>query len=83
MSTTTMSSKGQVVLPKEVRDRLGWKAGLTFEVVEAGRSVVLRPIPEVQPKTVDEVYGCLAYSGPPKSLEEMEEGIAFGAQQGL
>ena len=33
--TTTVSTKGQVILPKAVRQSLGWEAG-TRLVVEAG-----------------------------------------------
>ena len=33
VATTKMSSKGQVVIPEEIRDRLGLKAGIQFVVV--------------------------------------------------
>jgi len=33
LATTRMSSKGQVVIPEEIRDRLGLKAGTQFVVV--------------------------------------------------
>jgi AbrB family looped-hinge helix DNA binding protein len=39
-STTTMSSKGQVVIPEEIRDRLKLSAGDRF-VVLAERDVVI------------------------------------------
>lgn len=39
-ATTTLSSKGQVVIPEEIRDRLGLKAGAHFVVV-ADRDVVI------------------------------------------
>lgn len=39
-ATTTLSSKGQVVIPEEIRDRLGLKAGAQFVVV-ADRDVVI------------------------------------------
>jgi AbrB family looped-hinge helix DNA binding protein len=39
-ATTTLSSKGQVVIPEEIRDRLGLKAGDQFVVV-ADRDVVI------------------------------------------
>ncbi|MGD0958657.1 MAG: AbrB/MazE/SpoVT family DNA-binding domain-containing protein [Methylomonas sp.] len=36
--TTTLSSKGQVVIPKEIRDQLHWEVGreLTIETTEFG-----------------------------------------------
>lgn len=39
-----MSSKGQVVIPEEVRERLGLKLGVEFVVFESGDQVVLKPI---------------------------------------
>ena len=39
-ATTTLSSKGQVVIPEEIRERLGLKAGVQFVVV-ADRDVVI------------------------------------------
>jgi AbrB family looped-hinge helix DNA binding protein len=38
--TTTLSTKGQVVIPEEIRERLGLKAGTPFVVV-AERDVVI------------------------------------------
>ena len=47
MSTATLSSKGQVVIPKTIRDRLDLHAGdaLDFLVQEDG-DVILRPSAE-------------------------------------
>jgi|JI8StandDraft_2_1071088.scaffolds.fasta_scaffold51935_2 AbrB family looped-hinge helix DNA binding protein len=42
---TTLSSKGQLVVPKAMRDRHGWKAGDRIELVESGASVILRAVP--------------------------------------
>lgn len=39
-ATTTLSSKGQVVIPEEIRARLGLKAGAQFVVV-GDRDVVI------------------------------------------
>ena len=39
-ATTTLSSKGQVVIPEEIRARLGLKTGAQFVVV-ADRDVVI------------------------------------------
>ncbi|OYW37260.1 MAG: AbrB family transcriptional regulator [Brevundimonas sp. 12-68-7] len=40
-NTTTLSSKFQISVPKEVREELGWKA-------PKGKSVVLVPVPELE-----------------------------------
>ena len=44
LSTTRLSSKGQVVIPEEVRDRLGLEAGVQFVVVGDGDVVILKVI---------------------------------------
>jgi AbrB family looped-hinge helix DNA binding protein len=41
--TTTLSSKGQVVLPRQVRTKLGLRPGMQFDVNTHGESVVLVP----------------------------------------
>ena len=41
-ATTTLSSKGQVVIPEEIRARLGLKAGARFVVVGDRDVVVLK-----------------------------------------
>lgn len=44
MILTTLSGKGQVVIPKEVREHLGLQPGERFTVVEKGNAVVLVPL---------------------------------------
>ena len=41
--STRMSSKGQIVLPKTVRDTHKWKTGAEFVIEEAGDGIILRP----------------------------------------
>ena len=43
-ATTKLSSKGQVVIPEEIRDRLGLEAGAQFVVVGEGDVVVLKAL---------------------------------------
>ena len=81
MATTTLSTKGQIIIPKEVRDRHGWAPGLALEILEQGDGVVLRPVSRVPATTVDDLLGCLPHAGPPRTLEEMEAGIAEGARR--
>ena len=44
LATTKMSSKGQVVIPEEIRKRLGLKAGSQFVVVGEKDTVILKAI---------------------------------------
>lgn len=43
MPSSTVSSKGQVTIPQEVRERLGLRAGDRVEFVTEGDRVVLQP----------------------------------------
>jgi len=44
LATTRMSSKGQVVIPENVRGRLGLEEGVQFVVVGEGDMVILKTI---------------------------------------
>lgn len=43
METVALSSKGQFVLPKSIRDLHQWDAGTRFVVIDRGSEVVLKP----------------------------------------
>jgi len=44
LATTKMSSKGQVVIPEEIRQRLGLKTGAQFVVVGENDVVILKTL---------------------------------------
>lgn len=75
MTVAKLSTKGQVVLPKAVRDARQWRPGTEFEVIEREDGVLLKPKPAKKRYTLDDLYGCLPYEGPPKTLEDMQRGI--------
>lgn len=50
-STTKLSSRGQVVIPEEIRKRLGLEAGAQFVVVGEGDTVVLK---RIRPPSLDD-----------------------------
>jgi len=80
-TTTTVSTKGQVILPKAIRDQRHWDAGTRLIVEDTEAGVLLTRAP-VFPKTdPDQVFGMLSYKGPPKSLEEMEQSILEEAKR--
>jgi len=81
MAKTRLSSKGQVIIPKAVRERQGWQPGTELEVEDQGDVVVLRRAPLFPRTTFEEVRGCLKYDGPPRTVEEMDEGIAEHIRQ--
>ena len=44
MHTVTLSSKFQIVIPKEIREFAGLKAGTKLEVISLGNRIELVPI---------------------------------------
>ena len=80
METTKLSSKGQVVLPKSVRDARGWEPGAEFAVEEVSEGILLRPLRPFRSTSVAEVFGCLKYTGRAKTLRQMEKAIARGVR---
>lgn len=79
--TTTVSTKGQVILPKAIRQTLGWRAGTRLVVENRPEGVLLKPQPAFAETRPEEVFGCLAYDGPPKSLADMQAGILAEARR--
>ena len=56
LATTKMSSKGQVVIPEDIRKRLGLEAGSQFIVVAGKDAVILKTI---SPPSMDEFDGLI------------------------
>ncbi len=70
----TVTDKGQVTVPKEIRDRTGIAPGsrLDFEVQEDGTLRV-----RILARGADNLFGLVHRPATaPRSIEEMDEGIA-------
>lgn len=55
VATTKLSSKGQIVIPEEIRKRLGLEPGTQFVVVGEGDTVVLKAIVAPDLRQFDEL----------------------------
>ena len=78
---TVLSSKGQIVIPRQIRQRHGWRAGVAFTVIDDGNSIILKPVTSKKTADLNDVIGCAGYAGPKKSLAEMDAGILDEAQK--
>lgn len=56
-ATTKLSSKGQVVIPEEIRNRLGLQPGVQFVVVGDRDVVILKVIQTPDMADFDEIVG--------------------------
>ncbi|WP_119269802.1 AbrB/MazE/SpoVT family DNA-binding domain-containing protein [Taklimakanibacter deserti] len=78
---TRVSTKGQVILPKAIREKRRWNAGTELVVEETPEGVLLKAaslVPRTDPK---KVFGMLAYRGRPKTIEEMNAGVLAEAKR--
>jgi AbrB family looped-hinge helix DNA binding protein len=73
--TTTVSTKGQVILPKAIRQRRHWEPGTRLVVEDTLEGVLLKAAPVFAPTRPDDVAGMLAYRGRPRTIEEMDSAI--------
>lgn len=76
MSTGTMTSKGQLTLPANLRQKFGLEAGVkvSFEELADGRIAI-------RPKRLDirTLRGIVKYAGPAVSIEDMTRAVADAA----
>jgi AbrB family looped-hinge helix DNA binding protein len=79
--TTIVSTKGQVILPKAIRQRRDWQAGTRLIVEETPEGVLLRPAPAFTRTEPKDVFGMLPFSGKPITLEEMDEAVLAEARR--
>ena len=72
MMEATVTSKGQITLPKNLRDTMHLKTGdkLVFEMLEDGVCLL-----RTKTLGVRVLKGCVSYKGAPKTLDDMELAI--------
>ncbi|MCA9544582.1 MAG: AbrB/MazE/SpoVT family DNA-binding domain-containing protein [Myxococcales bacterium] len=76
MASTTLTSKGQVTLPKAVRDQLNLTAGDRFDVEVTSDGVIqFRPVR----RSLLSLVGLIKPDIQGVTLEDMEDAIAAGA----
>jgi AbrB family looped-hinge helix DNA binding protein len=79
--TTTVSTKGQVILPKQIRERRAWDPGTRLLVEETAEGVLLKLAPAFAETRPEDVFGSLPHTGRPKSIEEMDAGVLAEASR--
>ncbi len=72
MTVATLTSKGQMTIPKQVRQALRLQTGDKIEIiVTRQQEAILRPLS----RKVDDVFGRLNKPGRPVSVSEMNDAI--------
>jgi len=78
MSTATLTSKGQITIPANVRDEAGLTAGdrITFVREAKGRYVIV-----LKSGSIKSLKGIVPRPDKPVSLEDMQAAIMAGAME--
>ena len=71
IATITLSSKGQVVIPKEIREELRWEAGTELTLVSNASGVTIKAMPKKTGRNLADLIGMLKHDGPPLATEEL------------
>lgn len=70
-TTVTLSSKGQLVIPKDIRDALHWEAGTRLILVATAAGVTLQAEPRHAGRRLDDLIGMLKHQGPPLATDDL------------
>jgi AbrB family looped-hinge helix DNA binding protein len=79
--TTVISTKGQLILPKAIRELRHWGPGTRLTVEDTPSGVLLKTVPAFASTTIDQVFGSMVRHGPALSLEDMDAAIVREAQR--
>ncbi|RBP02307.1 AbrB family transcriptional regulator [Roseiarcus fermentans] len=80
-SSTVVSTKGQVILPKAIRESKGWRAGQKLVVEETREGILLRPASPFPPTEPKDVFGSLSHHGKRLSDEDIEKALRAAAKR--
>jgi AbrB family looped-hinge helix DNA binding protein len=80
MESTKLSTRGQVVIPLAIREKLGLEPGTEFMVQEQRNGVLLEFKHPPKKRKASEVFGTLRrFSNERVSLDDMQEAVVRGA----
>jgi len=71
VATIKLSSKGQIVIPKEIRDELHWQAGTQLTLVSSASGITLKTAPKKTGGNLADLIGMLQHDGPPVPVEAL------------
>lgn len=71
VATTTLTSKGQITIPIEVRNNLGLRTGDRIDLVRNAETgeYALKP----RKGSIKDLFGILKYDGPPASIDDIND----------
>jgi len=81
METVKLSSKGQFILPKAIRDRHHWETGTEFIIIDRGEELVIKPSKVFPGTELESPETPSIYGGKPLSLEDMDRAVLAEASR--
>lgn len=78
---TRLSTKGQLIIPRALRDRHGWVAGTELEIEDRVDGVIVRVAKSLPRSEFEGLVGSTGYRGPARTLDDMEAAIACGGRR--
>ncbi|MCC6296732.1 MAG: AbrB/MazE/SpoVT family DNA-binding domain-containing protein [Pseudomonadales bacterium] len=76
METTKLSSKGQVIIPKALRNIHHWEPGLELMVIDTGDGLLLKPKAPFAPSDLADVAGMFKGKVSPRTDAEIKAALA-------
>lgn len=81
VSKTILSTKGQIVVPKVMRDQMRWQAGTRLVLKRTPEGILIAPEQAERVYTVNDIIGILRNDGPLVTIEQMNEAGPKGAAE--
>jgi bifunctional DNA-binding transcriptional regulator/antitoxin component of YhaV-PrlF toxin-antitoxin module len=81
MDVIHISNQGQINIPEALRTAHQWEAGQELIAINMGDGILLKPKKPFRETTLDQVAGCLKYTGQPKDLDELDDAIRLGVME--
>ena len=76
MPTTTVSSKGQIVIPRRLRDKHRLTAGVRLQIHESAEGLVFAPVNAKRPRRATRAIGWRSLRGCAKGTDALKEHLA-------
>ncbi|MDO9452680.1 MAG: AbrB/MazE/SpoVT family DNA-binding domain-containing protein [Stagnimonas sp.] len=81
VTAITLSSKGQVVLPKRIRAQRNWQPGTVLELEETAEGLLIKSARIFAATTVQQVFGMARAKGAKRTLADMDAAIVAEARR--
>ena len=78
MDRTRISSKGQIVIPKQIRDRHRWRPGTELAVIDVAGGVRIEALQRGKTLTAGDVFGCLQHKGKRLPIDRLTSPVKLG-----